>query len=332
MKYRLLGKTQLEVSEIGFGAWAIGGPVMAGNIPLGWGNVNDEDSKKAILKSYENGINFFDTADFYGLGHSEEILGEVLNEHWNELIVATKVGHEILPNGQINLNYSKKHIINACEKSLKRLRKEIIDIYQLHSAKIVHLQQGECIEAMDRLIEQGKIRFYGISLNTFNPEAEANFFVENQIGQTFQLVFNAMNQKALSKVIPKAVKNGYGIIARMPLQFGLLTGKFNSNTKFEENDHRNFRLPSNILLEAVNKLQPFFDLEKKYKVPKSVLALSFIMSHTEISTAIPGIKTEAQAEENTSDLIKFHQSDIEFLHDYFKGHLLRIVDEMEKLH
>lgn len=331
MKYRILGKTNLEVSEIGFGAWGIGGPAMAGNIPIGWGNVSDEESKKAILKAFDLGINFFDTADFYGLGHSEELLGEVLHEHWNEIVLATKVGHELLPDGKINLNYSKKYIINACEKSLKRLRKEIIDVYQLHSAKIVHLQQGECLEAMEKLLEQGKIRFYGISLSSFNPEAEANFFVENMVGQTFQLVFNAINQKALVKVIPKAAKNGYGIIARMPLQFGLLTGKFNKNTEFNANDHRSFRLPKHIIEKSIDKLTPFFDLEKKYKVSKTTLALSFIMNHPEITTTIPGMKTEIQVEENSIDLIKFEKKDMDFLHNYFKTDFHSLVDEMEKL-
>lgn len=330
MDYRTLGKTELKVSDVGFGAWAIGGPAMAGNIPIGWGDVNDEDSRKAIRKAFDLGINFFDTADFYGLGHSEELLGKVLKPHWNDIILATKVGHELLADGTINLNYSKKYIIDACEKSLRRLQKETIDLYQLHSARTIHLEQGECIVAMEQLQQEGKIRFWGISLNTFYPEAEANYLIENKIGHSFQLVFNIINQKALVEVIPKAAENNYGIIARMPLQFGLLTGKFSKETKFEENDHRSFRLPKNILNLALEKLEMIWPIAEKYKISKTSLALSFILSHPQISTTIPGIKIEKQAEENTKDIIQFEKDDLDFLHEYYKTDLHQVVHEMEK--
>lgn len=330
MKYRTLGKTNLIVSEIGFGAWAIGGPAMAGKIPIGWGKVDDAESKKAILKAVERGINFFDTADFYGLGHSEEILGETLQSRWNEIILATKVGHELLPDGSINLNYSKNYILQACEKSLKRLKRDYIDVYQLHSAKVEHLETGECIEAMELLKQQGKIRFWGISLNTYKPEAEMKFLAERNLGDTIQVVLNVINQIALDEVIPLASKLNYGIIARMPLQFGLLTGKFTETTTFSSDDHRSFRLNSELLKKSLQSLKPFFELSKKYNVSPGHLALSFVMNHKEISTVIPGIRTEEQAVLNTTDLIELLREDFDLLHQMGKKEYRELINEFSK--
>ncbi|MCR4417141.1 MAG: aldo/keto reductase [Ignavibacteria bacterium] len=330
MNYRILGKTNLKVSEIGFGAWAIGGPAMAGDIPIGWGKTDDNESRKAILKAVERGINFFDTADFYGLGHSEELLGEVLHNRWNDIILATKVGHELLPDGRINLNYSKDYILRACENSLRRLRKDVIDVYQLHSAKVEHLEKGECIEAMEILREQGKIRYWGISLNTFNPAPEIKFLAERNLGDTIQIVFNVINQIAMKEVIPLAVKNNYGIIARMPLQFGLLTGKFNENTTFSSDDHRSFRLNKYLLKRSIEALKPYFELVTKYNVDPALFALSFVLNHNEISTVIPGIRTEEQALMNTREKIQINETDLEFLHKLGEKEFRALIDEYAK--
>jgi aryl-alcohol dehydrogenase-like predicted oxidoreductase len=330
MEYRVLGKTNLRVSEVGFGAWAIGGPAMAGNIPIGWGKTDDNESKKAILKAIERGINFFDTADFYGLGHSEELLGEVLHNKWNDVILATKVGHELLPDGKINLNYSKDYILKACEKSLMRLKRDYIDVYQLHSAKVEHLENGECIEAMEILKQQGKIRFWGISLNTFKPEPEMKFLVKRNLGETIQVVFNVINQIALKDVIPLAAEKNYGIIARMPLQFGLLTGKFNENTTFTSDDHRSFRLNQYLLKKSIETLKHYFDIAKRYKVDPALFAMSFVLNHKEISTVIPGIRTEEQAILNTREKIKIKYEDLNFLHKMGEREYLELVNEYAK--
>src|SRR6476469_140843 len=143
MQYRKFGNTDLLVSEIGFGAWAIGGGAMIGNTAIGWGDTDDSVSIKAIHAALDAGINFFDTADIYGLGHSEELLGKTIGKN-KEVIIATKVGN-VARNNQFTIDYSKKHILEACEISLKRLQRERIDYYQLHSARLQHLQDGECI-------------------------------------------------------------------------------------------------------------------------------------------------------------------------------------------
>lgn len=325
MKYRKFGNTDLLISEIGFGAWGIGGPAMVGDLPVGWGNVDDNTSIEALKKSFDLGINFYDTADFYGFGHSEELIGKVFGNR-DDVIIASKVGHRV-ENNQILLDYSKKHILKSCDESLKRLRRERIDFYQLHSAKLNHLEDGQCIEAMEELKSQGKICYWGISLNTFNPYPEAEFLMNRKLAFGFQLAFNIINQRAL-KLIDTASKAGYGIIARIPLQFGLLTGKFSKDTKFEKNDHRSFRLKPELLTELLDALEDVFKLSEKYNVDKTTFALSFIMNHQGVSTVIPGIKTPEQAIKNTQPLIKISGDDLKFLHDLYNIKFDELVSKM----
>jgi aryl-alcohol dehydrogenase-like predicted oxidoreductase len=317
MEYRILGKTGLKVSLIGFGAWGIGGPAMAGDVPIGWGNIDDTESEKAVMRAYDLGINFFDTADFYGLGHSEVILGKMLRG--KDVIIASKVGHSLLEDHSIRTDYSKDYILQACEKSLKRLQRDSIDVYQLHSARMEHLENGECIEAMEQLKAEGKIRHWGISLNTFEPEPETEFLVNNDKGASFQVVLNIINQRALSKVFPLASGANFGIIARMPLQFGLLTGKFNYETHFQKNDHRSFRLNAPVLHNSLEKLKPVWEIREKYNISKTSFALSFVASHPEVSTIIPGIKTVEQAEENVKDIIALEKNDMDKIHSMYKS-------------
>ncbi len=328
MNYRKFGMTDLTVSEIGFGAWGIGGPSMAGETPIGWGNVDDDISISALKKSFDRGINFYDTADFYGLGHSEELIGKVFG-NLKDVIIATKVGHRINNDGSIRLDYSKQYILEACEKSLKRLQRDSIDYYQLHSAKLNHLEEGECIEAMEKLKDEGKIRYWGLSLNTFNPLPEAEFLMMKKFGDGFQIVFNIINQNGFD-VIKEANKNGYGIIARMPLQFGLLTGKFDKNTKFEKNDHRAFRLTHEILSESLDQLEDVWKIAEKYKISKTSFSLRFVLALHEVSTVIPGIKTPEQAVMNTTDLVKILEDDFESLREVYKEKLFKVVEMMQK--
>lgn len=310
MQFRKFGNTDLKISEIGFGAWAIGGGAMIGTTVIGWGDADDSESRKAIQRARDLGVNFFDTADIYGLGHSEQLIGELLHGD-KEAVIATKVGN-VARNEQFTVDYSYDYIIEACEASLKRLKRETIDYYQLHSARLSHLQQGDCLRAMEFLKQQGKIRYWGISLNTFDPFPEADFFMEQQVGNGFQLVLNILNQKSLP-LVRKAAMAGYGIIVRMPLQFGLLTGKFDKGVSFSVNDHRKKRLTPEIVNVASAVLEPVWKLCDKYQINKTQLALSYILSYNEVSTVIPGIRTARQAEDNTSGIIKLDRADRELI-------------------
>ena len=327
MEYRRFGKTDLKVSVIGFGAWGIGGPAMVGPTPIGWGEVDDAVSRNALLRAKELGVNFFDTADFYGLGHSEELIGETFG-NTGDVIVATKVGHRATEEHTIVYDYSKKHIVSACDESLKRLRRDAIDYYQLHSARMMHLEQGECIEAMEQLKREGKIRYWGISLSTFHPFAEAEFFIDNRIGDGFQLVFNLINQRALG-LVRKAAMAGYGVIARMPLQFGLLTGRISSETSFSKNDHRSFRLTKEIIERSLSALEVVWRIADGKKISKTSLALSFCAGIPEISTIIPGIKTPGQAEMNTQ-IVPLDRQEMKIMTDMYAERFSQIVALMEK--
>lgn len=328
MNYRLFGKTDLLVSEIGFGAWAIGGNAMVGGTAIGWGKADDTTSVKAIQAAVDAGITFFDTADIYGLGHSEELLGSALGK--KDVVIATKVGN-VARDNQFTVDYSKDYILRACEMSLKRLQRSTIDYYQLHTARISHLQNGECIEAMELLKQQGKIRYWGLSLNTFHPEDEAEFLMAKNLGSGFQVVFNIINQKAHA-LIRKAAEKKYGIIARMPLQFGLLTGKFTENSRFEKDDHRSNRLTKEMLQRSLRILeQNVWPLAQKEDIGYTQLALSFLLSLSEISTTIPGIRTPEHVVQNTSGLKQLSKETMQKLFELGKNEMLPLMQMMESI-
>ena len=306
MQYRKFGNTDLLVSEIGFGTWAIGGAAMIGQTTIGWGASDDKESVEAIYAALDAGINFFDTADIYGLGHSEELLGKTIGTD-KEIIIATKAGN-VARHEQFSFDYSKEHILKACELSLGRLKRERIDYYQLHTARLQHLQEGECIEAMQQLQQQGKIRYWGLSLNTFEPLPEAEFLMQKNYGNGFQLVLNLLNQKALP-LLKQSSEKGFGIIARMPLQFGLLTGKFDKGYSFAENDHRKNRLIPEIIDACAETLVSVWQLCEKYNCSKTQLALSYILSYPEVSVIIPGIRTKEHVAGNTSGLFQLDADD-----------------------
>jgi aryl-alcohol dehydrogenase-like predicted oxidoreductase len=327
MQYRKFGNTDLRVSEIGFGAWAIGGGAMIGSTAIGWGDVDDRVSEAAILASVDAGINFFDTADIYGLGHSEDLLGRVIGSR-KDVILASKVGN-VSRNDQFTVDYSKEYIVGACDQSLKRLKRDTIDFYQLHTARMTHLQQGDCIDAMLQLQQAGKIRYWGLSLNTFDPFPEAGYLMEHEFGNGFQLVLNLINQRSLP-LLKAAGEKGYGIIARMPLQFGLLTGKFDEGASFPENDHRKNRLVPSIVEACALALAPVWELCKKYNCSKTQLALSYLLSYPEVSVIIPGIRTPEQVQGNTEGLFQLEAEDLRLIESLGNTSFVSLMEQIQK--
>jgi len=301
MEYRAFGSTDLRVSVVGFGAWAIGGPAMAGSTPIGWGEADDETSRAALRRAFDVGITFYDTADFYGLGRSESLIGEVFGNS-DRVVVATKVGHRLGEGDSVMLDYSARHIRAACEASLKRLRRDQIDLYQLHSARLAHLEQGECIDAMEELRRAGYVRHWGLSLNTFAPGPEADFLLDRGFGQGFQLVLNILNRRALP-VVERARAAGVGVIARMALQFGLLTGTMKPGRRFAGTDHRSFRLSDEIIGRSVELLGPLWHDAGRLGVTPTQVALTWAASVPGVSTVIPGIRTPDQAEQNAGAVV-----------------------------
>ncbi|MDF2158421.1 aldo/keto reductase [Algoriphagus sp. CAU 1675] len=328
MNYRKFGNTDLTVSEIGFGAWAIGGTANVGGVEIGWGPSDDEVSVQALNAALDAGINFYDTADFYGLGHSEKLIGEVFGNR-KDVLIATKVGQKVGTDGKPTVDYSKEYLIEACENSLRRLKRDVIDYYQLHVARVQHLEDGACIEAMETLKEQGKIRYWGSSLITFSPSPEAEFLMQKHQGNGFQLVLNLINQLAVPEM-ENAGSQGYGIIARMPLQFGLLSGKITPESTFSQDDHRSYRLTPELIrntLEILNsKVLP---MAKAYETSLSALALSFILGFKEISTVIPGIRTPRHVELNTQGLVQLSKADHQYLRELYQSDWQQIMQAMQ---
>ncbi|HKO00984.1 MAG TPA: aldo/keto reductase, partial [Thermoanaerobaculia bacterium] len=233
MQYRELGKTGIRVSVIGFGAWAIGGATGASGAPLGWGKTSDDESLAAIRRARDLGVNFFDTADSYGFGRSESLLGIVLSRKRQDVVIATKVGNVRTATGELRKDFTKQHIFHAVDGSLKRLRTDYIDIYQMHNPLVQDLAREEIQEAMEMLQDAGKIRSWGISVST--PE-EGMEIVERGWAHTIQVLYNILNQVPARELFPAAQAKGYGIIARVPLASGLLTGKFRPDSQFAADD------------------------------------------------------------------------------------------------
>src|SRR5438477_2830404 len=214
MQYRNLGKTGIKVSAIGFGAWAIGGPSEASGTPFGWGRTSDDESLAAIRRARDLGVNFFDTADSYGFGRSESLLGIVLSRTRQEAVLATKVGVVRGAGGELKKDFSRQHIFHAVDGSLKRLRTDYIDVYQLHNPTIDDLRREEIQEAMEMLQDAGKIRFWGVSVST--PE-EGMEIVEHGWAHTIPVLYNVLNQAPARELFPAAQPKAYGIIAPVPL-------------------------------------------------------------------------------------------------------------------
>lgn len=301
MKYRKLGEKGPLVSTVGFGAWGISG--------RDWGKTDDVLSKKSLHQALDNGVNFIDTADVYGFGHSEKLIGEVLKERGGkkDVVIATKAGNNFYPyiggNYDItpyNPDYSVKHLTDAVNQSLKRLNIEVIDILQLHSPEIEILDKDEPWLALEKLKKEGKILHGGLSVRSFEESKQAYLLdLHHDIIDVIQVRYNILEREAEEILLPKALHYKMGVIVRIPLLFGLLSGKFNENHIFGDDDHRKFNLSPEKLS---NYLSKFHELESVYRqypnFKKSQVSLAFCISHPACHTVIPGCKTPEQANEN----------------------------------
>jgi aryl-alcohol dehydrogenase-like predicted oxidoreductase len=299
MNYRTLGRTGLEVSEISFGAWAIGGSSEAAGTQWGWGEVPERDAIAAVRRARELGVNFFDTADVYGNGRSEDMLGKALDAHWDKVWVASKVGN-VVRNGVGAKDWSRQHIIRSCETSLQRLKKDVIDLYQLHNPEEYDIRNGDWPETLELLQKQGKIRWYGVSVDL--PE-EAMAVLERGKAHVIQLPYNALRLEMEEQVLPLARKHHIGIIARVPLYYGILAGKFKPDTIFPKDDHRSHTLPPETMRELVPRAERLRELAGIAPGDSTALgqwSLKFILANPAVSTVIPGARNPQQAEKNSS--------------------------------
>jgi len=294
MNYRYLGKTGLKVSEIGYGAWGIG--------KTSWIGANDEDSLKALHKSIDLGLNFIDTALGYGNGHSERLVGEVIKERKETISVATKIPPKNqkwpAPAGvDAAETFPADHIISSTETSLRNLGLETIDVQQFHVWSDEWVNQGDWLEAVEKLKKQGKIKHFGISINDHQPE-NAIKLIETGLVDTVQVIYNIFDQSPEDALFPACEKHQVGVIVRVPLDEGGLTGKITPESQFDEGDFRNHYFNKERKLEVYNRVQNIItDLDISAEEVAET-ALRFILSHPAVSTVIPGMRSIKNVESN----------------------------------
>ncbi len=325
MNYRSFGKDAVQISEVGLGCWQMGG---------NWGAVEESTSREILKASLDNGVNFLDTADVYGNGRSETIIGKFFGGKTDDLFIATKVGRGegIYPD-----QYSIDTISSRIENSLRRLKVEALDLVQTHCIPYDEMKHGETYDCLRELQRQGKILRFGASVETIE---EANWAVDNLSDlYSLQIIFNIFRQKPIQELFENAKTHGTGILARVPLASGLLTGKLTADSSFDETDHRNFNrdgqafnvgetfagLPYEKGLDLVNQLKSF----KEPSLPMAQWALRWILDFDAISTVIPGASKVPQAQSNAmaskldsispgihEKLAEFYESEIK---DYIRG-------------
>ena len=294
MEHRVLGRTGWRVSAISFGAWAIGGT---------WGDVQDRESLAALHRAVDLGVNFFDTADVSGDGRSERLLAELKRERKEEIIVATKAGRRLNPH--VADGYNAGNLTAFVERSLQNLGVEALDLLQLHCPPTDVYYRPEVFAVLDDLVAQGKLRFYGVSVERVEEALKA---IEYPGVQSVQIIFNIFRQRPADLFFAEAKRRQVGILARLPLSSGMLTGKLTRQSQFAPDDHRAFNrqgaafdkgetfsgIDYDTQLEAVEELRQL--------VPEGVslaqFALRWLMMFDAVSCAIPGAKTVAQVEEN----------------------------------
>lgn len=297
MKTRVLGKTGYDVAEIGFGAWAIGGS---------WGDVAEDDAVAAVHAALDAGVTFIDTADVYGDGRSEKIIAKVLSERSaDDVVVATKAGRRLDPH--VAAGYTIENIEGFIDRSRANLRTDTLDLVQLHCPPTEVFYRPELFEGLDGLVAAGKIRHYGVSVEKVEEALKAT---EYPGVATVQIIFNAFRLRPATRFFAVAAERDVGVIARVPLASGLLTGKMSAESTFAPDDHRSFNrhgeafdvgetfsgVPYDVGLEAVDRLRAL--------VPENATmaqwALRWILMHPEVSVVIPGAKNPNQATSNAA--------------------------------
>jgi len=313
MKFRKLGKTGLEVSEIGFGAWAIGG---------GWGPQEDADSLAALNRAIDMGLNFIDTAAGYGDGRSERLIGQVLKNRKEKVWVATKTPPMSgwwppSPYDKVEDRYPEKYLRENVETRLKNLGVDTIDVLQLHTWVRAWNKNPKPFEVLKKLQSEGKIRYIGVS--TPEPDQDCvNDLMRGGWVDTVQLIYNIFEQDVAAELLPLAQECNVGIIVRVVFDEGALTGKFTADTKFAEGDFRNRYFAGDRLQRAVQRADKLKQDFAYTGLSLPDLALKFALAHPAVSTVIPGIRNIKQAEANigVSDGKPLADDVVTKLHEY----------------
>ncbi|MFN2190564.1 MAG: aldo/keto reductase [Candidatus Promineifilaceae bacterium] len=294
MEYRELGRTGWSVSASSFGAWAIGGS---------WGEVDDRESMASLHEAVDCGVNFFDTADVYGDGRSERLLRQLREDRSEKIIIATKAGRRLDPH--VASGYNRKNLTAFVDRSLVNLGTEALDLLQLHCPPTDIYYTPETFNILDDLVRQGKIRYYGVSVERVEEALKA---IEYPNVQSIQIIFNIFRQRPADLFFAEAKKRRVGILARVPLSSGMLAGKMSRETSFESDDHRNFNrfgesfdrgetfsgVDFETGLEAVEEIRALVP----EKMTMAQFALRWILMFDAVTCVIPGARRPSQARDN----------------------------------
>jgi aryl-alcohol dehydrogenase-like predicted oxidoreductase len=295
MKYRQLGRTKFEISEIGYGAWGIGGTM--------WIGASDKASLAALTRAIELGLNFIDTALVYGDGHSEELVGRVVGDAAHKVYVATKVPPKNrlwpAPAGVgIEEAFPSDYILRSAEESLKNLRLDVIDLLQLHVWNPEWTSREEWRRAFEDLKKQGKVRAVGISINNHEPDSALGI-IDTGLIDAVQVIYNIFDQSPERNLFPACIKNNIGVLARVPLDEGALAGRITEDTTFPEGDFRNHYFRGDRKKEVAQHVKALIrdlKLEDANNLPE--VAIRFCLSHPAVTTVIPGMRSISSVESN----------------------------------
>jgi aryl-alcohol dehydrogenase-like predicted oxidoreductase len=294
MNYRILGKTGINVSEIGYGAWGIG--------KSGWIGASDDESIKALHRSIDLGLNFIDTALAYGNGHSESLVGQVVKDRSETIYVATKIPPK---NGQwpaqsgvpVTKTFPADHVIASTEQSLKNLGSQTIDVQQFHVWSDEWIDQGDWLEAVQKLKQEGKIKNFGVSINDFQPE-NAIKLIETGVVDSVQVIYNIFEQSPEDKLFPACERHQVGVIVRVALDEGGLTGKITPDTTFAAGDFRSRYFQGDRKQQVYTRVQKIASDLGITLDQMAETALRYVLSHKAVSTVIPGMRTVGNVERN----------------------------------
>jgi aryl-alcohol dehydrogenase-like predicted oxidoreductase len=323
MKYRRLGKTDFKVSEVSLGTWQIGGS---------WGSVSEQDANRILHAAIDQGINFFDTADVYGDGRSERLIAQAIAERSEKIYVATKAGRRLQPHTAEG--YNKENLTGFVERSLVNLQRDVLDLLQLHCPPWEVYYRPEVFSALEDLKRSGKILHYGVSVEKVEEALKATEFPGVA---TVQIIFNLFRQRPKELFFPLARQRDVGILVRLPLASGLLSGKISKDTQFAPDDHRQYNrqgeqfdrgetfsgVDFDVALEAVEKI--------RQTVPPDVsmadFALRWILQHEEVSCVIPGARKESQVVDNAhaADLPALSEEQMETLTQVYNEQIRPLV-------
>jgi aryl-alcohol dehydrogenase-like predicted oxidoreductase len=297
---RTLGRSAIEVSALGLGCWAIGGPFYRNGNPVGWGEVDDAESLRALQRAFDLGVTFFDTSDVYGCGHSERILGQALRGRRQQVVIATKFGNIFDAESRTITGASGEpsHIRRACEESLARLQTDYIDLYQLHIGDYDLAKADDARSTLEELVAEGKIRSYGWS--TDSPERAAHF-ADGPHCSAIQQRLNLFEGN--QDVLAICERQNLASVNRGPLAMGLLTGKFDKSSQMPANDVRHgWDFQEGEQARRLEKLAQMREVLTSDGRSLAQAALGWIWAHSPATVPIPGFKTVAQVEENAGAL------------------------------